>query len=237
MNDARTLWNHLLSLPEPWVATRVEPHPALKRIDVWVGLEEPRGWFGLGRKPARVTEQSSWRHFNFGGWVTQITVAAPVGADLSRHPWAGERGQPFTRGLSDQIFNLLRAGCSLQAVSELLQVPVGEAWRFKFFLDNGRWNSAGADAPAFQRAAAPAIPAAGELPAEDDPVWLEILEGRRALDVRVLGLRMLLTKLKGQLEVISDEGVRHLKVREFHRYFAKNQRLLTHELSQIRRAA
>lgn len=234
MHDARTLWKSLLSLPEPWVATAVAVQPALRRVDVGIGLDEPRGWFGLGRKPARATETLSWRHLNYGDWVVQVTVAAPLGADLSRHAWAGERGQPFSRGLSEQIFALLRTGCGLQVVSEVLGVPVGEVWRFKYFLDNGRWTSAVADMPGV---GSRGVPANEGLPAEDDPVWQEILEGRRTLDVRVLGLRMLLTKLRGQLDVINDDAVRTLKVQEFQRYFAKNQRLLSHEISQLRRAA
>lgn len=237
MSDARQLWTHLLGLPEPWTILRVDIQAAAKRIDVQVGLEEPRGWFGFGRKPARATESMAWRHLNYGKWQVQVTVAAPQGADLSRHAWAGERDLPVTRGLSQQIFDLLRSGCTLQVVSDLLGLPVGDVWRFKYFLDHGRW-SAGAES----QAAAPAPTAAAQvavdgLPGANDPVWLDILEGRRQLDVRVLGLKLLLTKLRGQLGLISDRDVRMHKVEEFQRYFAKNKNLLAHEIGQIREAA
>jgi hypothetical protein len=86
-------------------------------------------------------------------------------------------------------------------------------------------------------AAAPAAdePVADDgLPAASDPVWLAVLEGRRKLDIRVLGLKLLLTRLRAQLDLIPDKEVRQLKVQEFHRYFSKNRHLLAFELNQIR---
>jgi hypothetical protein len=237
MSDARQLWNQLLGLPEPWTTLKVDIHPSVKKVDVHVGLEEPRGWFGFGRKPARATESQTWRHLNYGKWQVQVSVAAPVGADLSRHAWAGERDFPVTRAMSQQIFDLLRSGCSLQVVSDLLGLPLGDVWRFKYFLDNGRWSTGAESEPAAPGAAAADQVVAEGLPVANDPVWLDILEGRRQLDVRVLGLKMLLTKLRGQLGLISDRDVRMHKVEEFQRYFAKNRKLLAHEIDQLREAA
>jgi len=52
----------------------------------------------------------------------------------------------------------------------------------------------------------------------------------------VLGLRLLLSRLRTQFEVIADDEVRLLKLQELHRYFVKNRRLLTHELAQLEEA-
>lgn len=234
MSDARPLWTQLLRLDEPWAVTRCETHRALKRYDLWIALEEPRGWFGLGRKPARPTESRSWRHVNFGEWQVHVHVAQPQGADLSRLAWAGEKDLPFTRALSQQIFGLLKAGCSFQAVGELLEVPQAEVWRFRYFLDHGRWG--GAEPPAQAAATAAPEAAADGLPSASDPVWLAVLEGRRPLDVRTLGLKLLLTRLRAQLDLTPDPAGRQLKVQEFHRYFSKNRHLLAFELDQIRAA-
>jgi hypothetical protein len=67
-----------------------------------------------------------------------------------------------------------------------------------------------------------------------DPVWLKLIEGQVDLDIRALSLKLLMTRLRSQLEVITDEEVRMLKLRELHRYFVKNARMLGHELSQLR---
>lgn len=232
MSDARTIWKELLRLDEPWVVVRSDAHRGLRRHDLWIEFEEPRAWFGFGRRRGRPVEQHSWRHVNFGDWQIHLHVTLPKGADLSRHGWAGEPDLPLSRALSGQIFSLLRAGCSLQAVCELLDVPMAEVWRFRFYIDSGRW----ASSEQAEAALAPATPAAGQMPPVDDPVWLSILEGRLHLEIRVLGLKLLTTRLRSQLEEIVDPQVRQLKAREFYRYFAKNQHLLAYELEQIRGA-
>jgi len=54
------------------------------------------------------------------------------------------------------------------------------------------------------------------------------------LDIRVLSLKLMLTRVRSQLEVISDDEVRLLKLRDLHRYFVKNERVLGHELAQLK---
>ena len=144
---------------------------------------------------------------------------------------------PFTHALSQRIFALLKAGCDFRAVGELLEVPPADVWRFRYFLDNGRWGSAEPPRAASDGEAAPAAPVVDDdIPAINDPVWLAVLEGRKQLEVRVLGLKLLLTRLRAQLDLIPDKEVRQLKVQEFHRYFSKNRHLLAFELDQIRSA-
>lgn len=43
----------------------------------------------------------------------------------------------------------------------------------------------------------------------------------------------MLSRVRSQLAVITDDEVRELKVRELHRYFVKNARMLGHELKQL----
>jgi len=235
MSDAKELWMSLLHLQPPWVVTRYESDPALKRHDVWVEFERKRSWLGLGRRSGGPVEQQSWRHVNYSDWQTHVHVTLPKGADLSRQSWAGDRDMPMTKGLSGQIFTLLRAGCSLQTVCDALNVPMADVWRFRFFIDSGRWAS---EDQALDATAPPKAGAArgGDLPAADDPVWLSILEGRQQLEVKALGLKLQLTRLRSQLDVIADPEVRQLKAAEFYRYCLKNKHLLAHELEQIKAA-
>ncbi len=71
------------------------------------------------------------------------------------------------------------------------------------------------------------------LPDASDPLWLALLQGERDLDVRALGLRLLLSRLRGQAKTLQNEEVRMLKLVELHRFFEKNQAVLRHEISQL----
>lgn len=77
------------------------------------------------------------------------------------------------------------------------------------------------------------VPVRGGLPAATDPLWMELLQGQRALEVRALGLKLLLTKLRSQIALIQDDELRMVKLVELHRYFERNQAMLGHELAQI----
>lgn len=243
MNDAHHLLRKLLQIDEPWVVTQSQLDVARRRQDVWISLELPRGWFGLGRAKAPPSmSTSSWRHVNFGDWAVFLHVVAPPGADLSHQPWTGEIDLPFSRALSRQVFAYLREGCSLQSICTLLRLPIGDLWRFRYALDSGRWSADGmasrgevADAGAlpFGEMSPPQHDDA-DVPELTDPVWHALLDGSQPIDIRALGLRLLLTRLRAQYELIADTEVRRLKLHECRRYFVKNKHLLAHELAQLR---
>ncbi len=73
------------------------------------------------------------------------------------------------------------------------------------------------------------------LPDASDPLWLALLLGERELDVRALGLRLLLSRLRGQTRQNQNDEARMLKLVELHRFFEKNQAMLRHEISQLQR--
>lgn len=74
-----------------------------------------------------------------------------------------------------------------------------------------------------------------KLPEASDPLWLALIEGDAEIDVRVLGLRLLLVKLRTQLQNAGDDDLRMVKLVELHRYFSRNQLSLGHEIAQIQR--
>lgn len=74
-----------------------------------------------------------------------------------------------------------------------------------------------------------------KLPEASDPLWLALIEGDTEIDVRVLGLRLLLVKLRTQLQNAGDDDLRMVKLVELHRYFSRNQLSLGHEIAQIQR--
>ena len=79
--------------------------------------------------------------------------------------------------------------------------------------------------------------AASRVPDLDDPVWQRLMDGTLPLDVRVLGLQLLLSRTRSQVAMIADEEVRRMKLRDLHRYFVKNERMLAYELGQLVREA
>ncbi|MCK6392140.1 MAG: hypothetical protein L6Q67_00390 [Zoogloea sp.] len=238
MVDGLALWKQLLQVQEPWVVQACRADEFNRCMAVWIGVEAPRSWFGLGRP--RVVEggpEATWRHTGFGGWRVQVHVRVPAGSEMPRHPWAGEAGMPFTRALDRQIMSLLNEGVGMNGVCAILDLPMAEVWRYRYALDRGQHALNGAE-PAPLAAAEPGpggAPAASasRVPDLDDPVWQRLMDGTLPLDVRVLGLQLLLSRTRSQVALIADEEVRRMKLRDLHRYFVKNERMLVHELRQL----
>lgn len=247
MNDERSVWCRLLGVGAPWTVVESRVDEARRQCEVSIALEAPRGWFGLSKRIQPATRELSWRHVNFGNWDVRVSLMAPADVTLDTLPWTGEPELPFTRELSQQVFAYLREGCSLQSICTLLRLPIAELWRFRYAIDNGRWLAGDVVATpspvavvsgesGMEAVAGTVVATGGGVPDVSDPVWLDLVHGSRALDIRVLGLRLLLSRLRTQFEVIADDEVRLLKLQELHRYFVKNRRLLAHELAQLEEA-
>ncbi len=234
----KVLLGRLLLLNEPWTVRDFRFDPGTRKLDVWIGIEAPRGWFGLGRRHEADAAARVWRHIDIAGWRCLIHAQAPAGADLSAQPWAGTADMPFSQALSKHVFALFNEGVSLTGICAITGIPLEELWKFKVSLDQGRTAIAeSGKAGALPEPAVSTLTAADTpdgIPDLGDPVWLKLLEGQMELDIRALSLKLLMTRLRSQLEVITDEEVRLLKLRELHRYFVKNARMLGHELSQLR---
>lgn len=250
MSTEGILLGKLLQLREPWAVREYRIDPARQRMDVWVGVEVQRGWFG--RPKARIEEgpEQVWRHLDALGWRTFVHVVPPRNADLTSQQWTGAPDLPFTRAMAKRIFDLLNEGLELNSICTLYGINLDELWRFKFALDNGKAGiqveklaraaspakaGASAVAPA-PDAAVPQVAGEGGVPDVSDPVWMQLASGSIEPDIRVLSLKLLLTRIRSQMDIIQDDEVRMLKLRELHRYFVKNARMLGHELAQIRGA-
>ncbi|MDZ4123226.1 MAG: hypothetical protein U1E02_03465, partial [Hydrogenophaga sp.] len=151
-----------------------------------------------------------------------------------------ESGMPFTRALAARVFALFSEGISLQSVCGLLDLNLQDVWNYRFALDTGRAGGADFEAPTRPAVPVPAVslvvpaPVVSAVPDITDPVWLRLLGGELKLDIKVLSLKLMLAKLRSQMDLIQDEEVRLMKLKELHRYFVKNERVLIHELNQLR---
>ncbi|MDP2870779.1 hypothetical protein [Methyloversatilis sp.] len=233
----KVLLGRLLQLNEPWTVRDFRFDPDARKLDAWVGVEPPRGWFARVRRQPAEGPERVWRHVDLAGWRCHVHVQAPIGADLSALPWAGALDMPFSQALSKHVFALFNEGVPLNGICTITGIPLQELWKFKYSLDQGKTAIATPASPLVDLTPAGSVaPAAlaDDIPDLTDPVWLKLIEGQVDLDIRALSLKLLMTRLRSQLEVITDEEVRMLKLRELHRYFVKNARMLGHELSQLR---
>ncbi|MCY1554107.1 hypothetical protein D9M68_906530 [compost metagenome] len=128
---------------------------------------------------------------------------------------------------------------SLQSVCTLMDLSLQDVWRYRYAIDSGRPSGLAEVPVAAPPVAAPRAswvdePGHPNVPDLTDPVWMRLLNAELGLDIKVLSLKLMLTRVRSQLELINDEEVRLLKLRELHRYFVKNERVLTHELAQLR---
>lgn len=243
----KVLLRHLLLIEGPWEISDYQLDLRKRRCEVWVGPQVERGWFGRP-KPAHVPlQQHSWQHVSMGPLRFIVHAALPAGLPESqRQLWMGEPGLPFTMALARQVFQFFNEDVPVRTVCTLLGLTLNDVWHYRHALDTGRAHvqehaaapqAAVAAQPAAKPApvAAPAEPAGtANVPDLSDPIWLRLVNGELQLDIRVLSLKLMLTRVRSQLDMISDDEVRLLKLRELHRYFVKNERVLTHELAQLR---
>lgn len=230
MTDIDLLY-YVLELAQPWQILQIRDDLRTRQIDVWIGTEPPKKSWIFGRKPP--VEQASeyvWRHLNLGPMRCVIHAALPRHANTENLPWCGKPDLPFTSAMSLEVATLFSHGISLQQVCALLDIAVEDMWKFRHRMDSGKL------ALSVDTAAAPARPqeAPGAVPEPDNPVWEKLLDGSTSIDIRVLGLRLLLAKMREQMQAITDREVRMLKSYELQRYFARNQRQLAYELAQLR---
>lgn len=245
----RYVLKSLLQIDQPWAVQDYTFDPRRRTLEVTVGRDVGRNWFSFGRAHDDEIEEYSWRHVNLAGWHTSVRLRLPVGSDLPEKPWCGDQQHPFTRGLATRVFVLFNEGLTLRSICSVLELPLDAVWKYRCALDSGR---SGAAKPA---ETAPAVvaqsngklaPVAAQhalhedthrdsIPDPSEPVWLALIEGSIELDIRMLSLKLLLTKIRTQLEVIRDDEVRMMKLREVHRYFVKNERTLAYELDQLRK--
>lgn len=237
----KALLRQLLLIERPWEVRDYRLDVRKRRCDVWIGQEPERGWFGRP-KATPPGEVAVWQHLAIGPIRFHLHVTQPLGFESKGVGWMGETGMPFTRALAARVFALFGEGVSLQSVCALLDLSLQDVWRYRYALDTGRAGGAEPEParpaeppPAAATSAEPLpVPAGSAVPDVTDPVWLRLLDGDLSLDIKVLSLKLMLTKLRSQLDLIHDEEVRLLKLKELHRYFVKNERVLAHELDQLR---
>lgn len=220
------LLRQLLGIEAPWQIVRVRDDLGKRQVDVWVGQASGRsGWFFGSKASVPQDREQVWRHINLGSSRCLIHAVPPSGEDSDKLTWCGDGDLPFTRALSRQIASLFLEGVKFQSICNMLDVTVADLWKFKHNLDNGKAR--------LTPAADSGATATSNVPEADHPVWEQLLDGSVNIDIRTLSLKLLLTKLREQMRLITDNEVRRLKAYEMQRYFVRYEQQLAHELQQL----
>lgn len=215
----------------PWQIVKVRDDLGKRQVDVWIAQQTGRsGWFFGSKATVPQDREQVWRHINLGGSRCLIHALPAVLPGGQAPLWCGDGDLPFTRAMSRQIASMLLEGVKFQSICSILDVTVADLWKFKHSLDSGKAGLSSAPPPP-PVAAAPST----RVPEADDPVWEKLLDGSTNIDIRVLSLKLLLTKLREQMRVITDAEVRVLKAYELQRYFLRYEQMLGHELGQLGR--
>lgn len=232
MKDIEVL-NQLLAIEYPWQIIDVRCDGAGRRIDIRVGMQPARGWFSRSRAVLHGGETRIWRHLGLSGWRCFIHAPAQLGGSSDTLLWCGGDGMPFTNAMAREVGKLLLEGLKFPAICKLLDVQVADVWKFKHGLDSGRTGLSTVQ-PLPMAAAVETPQPSSHLPDLADPVWERLLDGSLDIDIRVLSLKLLLSKLREHMRTIDDLEVRRLKVHEMYRYCARHEQVLGHELAQLR---
>lgn len=217
--------HQVLGVEAPWQVVNVRNDLGRRQIDVWLGKAAARGgWFFGGRAATPAGNEHVWRHVNIGDCRCMIHSPLPEGA--TPPTWSGEPSLPFTYAMGRLVASMMRDGIRLQSICDLLDVTVGDIWKFKHTLDSGKAGLSG-------NTMVDETAAISRVPEPAHPIWSGLLEGSVHLDIKLLSLKLLLAKLREQMRVISDPEVRVLKAYELQRYFQRYEGALDHELLQL----
>ena len=246
-------WALAAGMAAPWRTTQYRIDPVAKMLHLWItrhpqpeAVAKKRSWLGLfgpastpaaAPAPAQGPEMQ-WRHLNCMDYTCVIHTTDVLEERHHDLPWLGKPGMPFSNRMAKQVIQTVSNGVELSTVADLYSIAYADLWKFKFAIDNGQADAQRSPPPAPAAAsAAPAAPQAHAIPDVAHPVWERLIEGQLSIDIQTLGLQLLLSKLRQQVQLQPTPEVRQVKLRELHRYTLRNAHSLVHELTQIKQLA
>ena len=228
---AEELLHRLLEIEPPFQIVRIREDFGKQQIDVWIGQQTGKSNWLFGAKTATVSgdKEHVWRHMNLGN--SRCIIHAEASSNGPKAPWQGEVGQPFTRAMAHLIAGMMKDGIRLQSICAILDVSVGDLWKYRHSLDSG---VTGLTTPLPASVTDDGTPASA-VPDLDAPVWSRILDGTATIEIRLLSLKLLLARMKEQMRTIKDPEVRVLKCYELQRFFVRHEKMLSHELAELKK--
>ena len=262
MSDPSNQWLQAAAgIAAPWRIVSFQFDPMAKMLHLWLTRHPPqevkKGLFRRwSQNQATVTavdtvlgvQEMRWRHLNCMDYTCIIHTTDVLEPRHYQLPWLGQPGQPFTNRMMKHIGHSISKGTDLSVVADLLGVDFSDVWKVKFALERKVETLRAATAsPAAQPAPEPPPPPPpppseeGVAAANPDiltsinyAIWERLVKGEINIQIKALGLQLLLTKLRSQVAEQPTPDVIELKVRELLRFMVRNARSLDYELVQIR---
>jgi len=176
-----------------------------------------------------------WQHLSFG--ECRVYIHASLSEDRSV-AWLGEKGMPFSRSLSRRVVELFSERLSYRAICSLLDVDLDDIWAIKHALDNGDLQLGDSLSPTHLERKANLkeqthTQKSSRVPAIEDTIWIQVINNSIDLNVRQLGLKLLLNRVRTQFHHANDDETKMLRVNELRKYFVKHEHFLQYELKQM----
>lgn len=231
--ETLNLLDRILELTAPWRVLHVRDDIEHRQIDIWIGTEvSKRGWLFERRSEASAGHEHVWRHINLATMRCVIHAnlrPEEISADL---PCFGEVGLPFTHALASQVVTQAGQGMSLQRLCHLFDVHLDDLWKY-----HHRLAVSHSESEERQREPVDTLELSAEqrlIPGPDDAIWEKLLDGSATIDIQAPELCNFLTKIRDEVHATKNEKAHIIRSHELRRYFIRNEKLLTHELSQLR---
>ncbi len=220
------MFRWLLELEAPWLVRDVRVSPAKSRVELWIDTENPKHSWWFSRQKQRDGLETTWRHVNFGDYRVimharqQALIDSPPPAHHATFP---ERDGALVSGAMESLLRqALMLGNDEAALVKLFDVSPNEVGQVRRTLGQ----LATVQKP--QK-----VDGGATLPSLGHPNWGRLLDGEIQLNIRNLGLQMLLHRLQMQLREQDDPQSRYARIEELRGYFVKYHRLIRHEIGQL----
>lgn len=250
------LCKQLLGLTDPWQVEAVEVDQPSNRLDIYIGfgVAGRKGLFGGGGQslcPRCHTqlprtgdfEAVTLRHLPVTGLRTYLHVppAGTVQSDqidcVCMHDWMASSIK-FTEAMHDYIVLTLENAASNQAAAKLAGVSSGEVREVSEatgVVPAGREGEPGLPSAATETSDSHefAIEATGNVPGASHSGWQRLINGELAIQTDSVALRMLLQRVRNNLEKDPSQQTRLAGAQSLRQFFIKNQQLLKREIEML----
>lgn len=250
------LFGQILGLQDPWHVEAVEVDEPSHRLDIYIGFAARKKGLFKGAEQARCPECQSelpltgdydavtLRHLPLAGLRTYLHVPPDGTVKCNRkscvciRPWANP-GSKFTQAMETYIVEALQSAQTNQGAAKMAGITSAEAREISE-------RSGIAPVAAGDDMAGPAefddvdayptyeMIDSGNVPGADNSGWQRLINGEIPVQTDSVALRMLLQRVRSQVEKNPTEQTRRTGAQMLRQFFLKNQQLLSHELELIK---
>lgn len=237
--------SQVLGVAAPWQITDVRLLPDTEMVSVQIEqVENNKSFFWFSRRNNSPIQRMRWEHISVAGRRCEILLLLRHNQSVPNEAWTGDHELPFTRELTQRVRIMLQEGISMSQLCHLLELPFSELWKYKYRFGvpkeskpqtTPKEKKEVAETPVANVPAPPTVKN-GTLPPANSIIWLLLLKGKLVLNVKVLSLKLLLTKALRDAQGHQNADLHLLAAQALYRYFERNQSMLVFEINQLAQA-